>query len=159
MKDFDKDPATKRGARLQQDFEFALGGETFRLRNGLVVSSTAIDRWRDVLGRMLTVEGQEPEGHVPVEDDEFLDCFQETMRAILQPGQEAAFDRALVNDGEPLMIPDMFEVIFWAVGVVTGRPTDAPSPSSNGSTEPTTAPAESSSTAASSSPAAEASPA
>lgn len=153
MKDFDTDVSTKRGRRLTQDFEFMFGGEKLRLRNGIHVESTAIDRWRDVLARMLVPEGEEGPDHKPVEDDEFLETFQETMRAILLPGQEAAFERALVNDTAPVMIPDAFEVIFWAVGVVTGRPTDARSPSSSGSTEQTTAPATPSSTADSSSPA------
>lgn len=153
MKDFDQDPSTKRGSRLSQDFEFMFGGEKLRLRNGIHVQSTAIDRWRDVLSRMLVPEGEEPDGFKPVEDDEFLEVFQETMRAILLPGQEAAFERALVNDQAPVMIPDAFEVIFWAVGVVTGRPTDAPSPSSSGSTAPTTELDTPSSTDASSSPA------
>lgn len=157
MKDFDRDETTKRGTRLSQDFEFKLGGETFRLRNGLAITSKVLDRWRDVLGRMLTAEADQKPDFKVVEDDEFLDCFQETMRAILAPGQDAAFERALVNDAEPLMIPDAFEVCFWAVGVVTGRPTDASSPSSSGSTTPTTEPAEPSSTDDSSSPAAEAS--
>ncbi len=152
MKDFDTDQGTKRGLRLAQNFDFKLGGETFQLRRGLAVGGHVLDQWRDVLRRMLaTDEEQAAEGYVEVDDDEFLDCFRNTMGALLEPGQQAALERLLANDIEPLMIPDAFEVCFWAVGVVTGRPTDASTPSSNGSTPPTTEPGESSSTADSSS--------
>lgn len=153
MKDFDTDQTTKRGTRLAQSFDFKLGGETFQLRRGLQVGGHSLDRWRDVLKRMLATEEEEAkEGFVEVDDDEFVDCFRETMIAILEPGQQAALERILANEVEPLMIPDAFEVCFWAVGVVTGRPTDASTPSSNGSTPQTGEPLDPSSTDASSSP-------
>jgi hypothetical protein len=153
VKDFDTDQTTKRGTRLAQSFDFKLGGETFQLRRGLQVGGHALDRWRDVLGRMLADEEEraKPE-HAEVDDEEFLDVFRETMSGLLEPGQQAAFERVLGNETEPLMIPDAFEVCFWAVGVVTGRPTDASMPSFNGSTLPTPEPDDSSSTADSSSP-------
>lgn len=163
-KDFDTDPTTRRGSRLALDREFTLGGETFRVRTALKVGSTALDRWRGVLGRMTaqakydrSEEAGEtpeplPEGHSEVEDDEFMETFRETMGAILEPGQETALDRVISSETAPLMVSDAFEVCFWAVGVVTGRPTDASRLSSSGSTTPTTEPDSPSLTAASSSP-------
>lgn len=138
-----------------QDASFKLGGETFKLRTGLAVGSTALDHWRDVLARM-TAEDAEREvpGFKDVDDDEFVAAFRATMLALLEPGQEVAFDRILSADADdPIMVPDAFEVCFWAVGVVTGRPTVASAPSSNGSTPPSTEPATPSSTGDSSSPA------
>lgn len=160
MKDFDTDQGTKRGTRLAQSFDFKLGGETFQLRRGLQVGGHALDRWRDVLSRMLAddeaqakwAETHDGKEYVDVEDDEFLEAFVETMTALLEPGQQAALERVLANDAEPIMIPDAFEVCFWAVGVVTGRPTDASMPSSNGSTPPTPEQPATSSTDDSSSP-------
>lgn len=159
MKDFDTDQATKRGQRLAQSFDFKLAGETFSLRRGLQVGGHALDRWRDVLARMLAdedaraawAETHDGAEHVEVEDEEFLDVFRETMSSLLEPGQQAALERVLGQEIEPIMIPDAFEVCFWAVGVVTGRPTDASMPSSNGSTPPTPEPPDSSSTDESSS--------
>ena len=156
-KNFDTDGSTKRGARLAQDGEFVLGGETFKLRRGLAVGNTALDQWRDVLRRMTAAEDEREDGFVDVEDAEFLDAFRSTMLALLEPGQAATFERVLANEEAPVMIPDAFEVCFWAVGVVTGRPTAASPPSSNGSATPTEEPDESSSTDGSSSPAAAAS--
>jgi hypothetical protein len=165
-KDFDTDPTTRRGSRLALDREFTLGGETFRVRTALKVGSTALDRWRGVLGRMTAqarfenAEAEEgatpaplPADHREVEDDEFMETFRETMGAILEPGQEVALDRVISSETAPLMVSDAFEVCFWAVGVVTGRPTDASRLSSSGSTTPTTEPVSPSLTAGSSSPA------
>lgn len=174
-KDFDSDPNTRRGGRLALDREFKLGGESFRLRSGLKVGGDALEDWRDVLGRMTRqsafdraeaaqIEDQSlpapvplPEGHTVVQDEEFVPVAHATLHALLAPGQETALDRVLANDESPIMIPDLFEVVFWAVGVVTGRPTDASSPSSSGSTTPTTEPVTPSSTDDSSSPEAAAS--
>lgn len=157
-KNFDTDGSTQRGTRLAQDGEFTLGGETFKLRRGLAVGSHALDQWRDVLGRMTAEEDERGADYVKVEDEEFLDAFRNTMQALLEPGQTVAFERILSAEAiDPIMIGDAFEVCFWAVGVVTGRPTDASVPSSNGSTPQSTEPDTDSSTVASSSPAAAAS--
>lgn len=153
-KNFDTDPDGKRGWRLGQTFTFILGGEELELRRGLHIGSTVLDRWQGVLGRFLAddEERAKPEW-VKVGDDEFVETFRETMIAILIPGSRAAFERVLENEQEPLMIPDCVELLLWAVPVVTGgRPTQAPSPSSDGSTAPTPEPDAASSTDASSSP-------
>jgi hypothetical protein len=154
-RNFDTDPDSKRGARLAQDFAFTIGGESLELRHGVAIGSTALDRWSDVLDRFLADEDEKakPEWR-KVEDDEFLETFRDTMFSILVPGSQAAFERVLANETDPLMIPDAVELLIWAVQVVTGgRPTEASSPSSDGSTAPTPEPDAASSTDASSSPA------
>lgn len=154
-RNFDTDPESKRGSRLAQDFSFTIGGESLELRHGVAIGSTALDRWSEVLDRFLASDEEKakPEWR-KVEDDEFLETFRDTMFAILVPGSQAAFERVLANETDPLMIPDAVELLIWAVQVVTGgRPTEASSPSSGGSTAPTPEPAAASSTGGSSSPA------
>lgn len=159
--DFDADG--NRGRRLKQEFTFTLGGETFELRHGLKVGSTVLDRWAPALDKMrATPEEQETwaedhggEQYVRVDDDEFLEIWQDAMLGMLRPGQEVALERVLANDLEPIMLPDLVEVILWAVRTVTGsRPTEASPDSSPGSATPSTEPEDSSSRGASSSPAA-----
>lgn len=152
---FDTDPDGKRGYRLGQTFTFIVGGEELELRRGLAIGSTVLDRWQSVLDRFLAApeDRTEEKGWHKVEDDEFVETFRETMLSILVPGSRGAFERVLANEAEPLMIPDAVELLLWAVPVVTGgRPTGAPSPSSDGSTAPTPEPAVASSTGGSSSP-------
>lgn len=162
MRDFDTDQASARGRRLGQDFTFTLGGETFELRHGLKVGSTALNEWDPVLDRMLAKpddiaawpETHDGEAWKLVDDDEFLIVWRETMLGILKPGQEAALERILADEVSPLMLPDMIETIMHAVRVVTGsRPTGASSASSGGSTAPNPERADSSSRGDSSSPA------
>lgn len=152
MQNFDTDG--NRAARLTQEFKFALGGEDFELRHGLKIGSTILDGWHPVLERMMTDEAGRGDGYEPVSDEEFVAIWRATMIGLLLPGQEAAVDRVLANETEPVTIPDLVDVILWAVRTVAGgRPTEALSASSNGSTTPNTEPGDSSSREESSSPA------
>lgn len=151
VRNFDTDAQGKRGARLAQHFRFVLGGAELELRRGLKVGSEALDAWWPMLARM-SQDDDAPDAK-PVGDDEFLDTWRDTMHALLIPGQEMVLQRVLENELEPVMLPDLVEVMIWAVRTVTGsRPTDASSASSNGSTAPSTEPAGTSSPDASSSP-------
>lgn len=165
VKDFDTDQDGTRGSRLAQEFGFTLGGETFELRHGLRVGSTALARWAPTLDRMRAPRDDETmkewqeanpgEEFKRVDDDEFLEVWTETMHTLLRPGQEIALERVLANEEEPLMLPDLVEVILWAVRTVTGgRPTEASPASSDGSAAQSTEPDDTSSKGASSSPAA-----
>jgi hypothetical protein len=141
----------RRGARLAQHFRFVLGGQEFTLRRGLKVGSDALDAWWPMLARMSADE--DAPDVVPVGDPEFLETWRATMLALLVPGQDAVLEQVLENEVEPVMLPDLVEVMIWAVRTVTGnRPTDASSASSNGSTAPSTEPVATSSPVASSSP-------
>lgn len=153
MQNFDTDG--QRGARLSSEFRFTLGGEDFELRHGLKIGSSVLDGWHPVLDRMMTPEEERGEGYVPVSDDEFVEIWRHAMVGLLLPGQAGAVDRVLANESEPVSIPDLVDVILWAVRTVSGgRPTEASSASSNGSTAPSTEPGDSSSKDESSSPAA-----
>lgn len=152
MQDFDTIGA--RGSRLSNEFKFKLGGEDFELRHGLKIGSTILDGWHPVLERMMTADADRGDDYVPVDDEEFIAIWRSTMLGLLLPGQEAAIDRVLANESEPVMIPDLVDVILWAVQTVAGgRPTEASSASSDGSPAPNTEPAASSSKDESSSPA------
>ncbi len=153
VKNFDTDASGKRGSRLSAQFQFVLGGVELELRRGLKVGSDALDQWWPMLARMGVDEDTAGPDHKPVGDDEFLEVWRETMHSLLVPGQETALERILANEVEPVMLPDLVEVMIWAVRTVTGsRPTDASSASSNGSTAPSTVPAATSSPDVSSSP-------
>lgn len=159
IKDFDTDATGLRGSRLSQDFKFRLGGETFELRHGLKVGSEVLNEWDPLLARMRTPLEERGEGYEPVDDEEFLEVWTRAMHGLLQPGQAATLERVLGDEVEPVMLPDLVEVILWAVRTVTGgRPTEASSASSTGSTTPSTEPDDSSSKDASSSPEADPSP-
>jgi hypothetical protein len=149
-KDFDRDG--QRAARLALDRDFIIGGEHFKLRSGVDITSKAIDAWRAMFRQLLDDEAP------PVPDDEFLATFYGTMEALLMPDDVERFKAACApRDVDPITVEDAFELVFWAVGVVTGRPTAASTPSADGPTQPTTAPSSSPSTPDSSSPEAQAS--
>lgn len=153
MQNFDTEG--RRGERLSSEFKFKLGTEDFELRHGLKIGSTILDGWHPVLERMMTPEEERGDGYEPVSDDEFVAIWRATMIGLLLPGQEGAVDRVLGNETEPVSIPDLVDVILWAVRTVAGgRPTEASSASSNGSTAPSTEPEDTSSKDESSSPAA-----
>jgi hypothetical protein len=146
------DQEGQRAARLALDRDFIIAGEHFRLRSGVDITSKAIDEWRLMFRQLLDDDAP------PVPDDEFLATFYGTMGALLMPDDVDRFKAACApRDDDPITVEDAFELVFWAVGIATGRPTAASTPSSVGPTQPTTAPSSSPSTPDSSSPAAAAS--
>lgn len=152
-KDFDRDPTSQRAARLALDREFTVAGAHFKLRSGVdLVKAPQIDRWRVMFAQLVDPDAP------PVDDDDFLATFYATMEVMLEPEDVERFKETCgPGTADPITVEDAFELVFWSVGQVTGRPTRVSSPSAPGLTTPTTEPGPDASTSPSSTPVVEAS--
>lgn len=116
MKNFD----VAREERAKADRSFQIGGETFTRKIG--VAPESIIPWT----QFVTGEAE------PSELDMIALC-DETVTALLEEGQEKNWQK--VRDPKlknPLTVQDITGVIMWMLGEIAGRPTGAPSDSSDG---------------------------
>lgn len=133
MHDFDE-ARRARDERDRDERTFKAGGVEFVHR--LAVPPETTLRWTQAITEEITLT-----------EAEWLGVLDETIVAILEPGQKEAWDRVRSADVEhPLTIADLREILRWLLSRVTGRPTGEESgSSSNGSPSATTSKAGSSS--------------
>lgn len=117
MKDFD----AVRVIREEADRQFRIGGHTFTYKPA--VAPEVMMEWM----RAVT-------GEATLDEQGWLNLFDSTTLAILEPGQEETW--AKVRDRgvpHPMNLADLREVLAWLIEESTGRPTGEPPGSSNGS--------------------------
>lgn len=136
MHDFD----VERKKREERDRSFKIGGEEFVYKPA--VAPEVLLKWSQVA-----------EGQVLTTNDEWLGELDNTIVAMLEPGQAEKWAKVRAPDvAHPINVADLQDVVQWLVEQVVSRPTGQPSVSSAG--PPATATA---STGGSSSQAAQAS--
>ena len=116
MKDFDE----ARREREEKDRSFTIGGEEFIRRPA--VAPERILRFNQATG-----------GEVELGEQEWLDVYDETILAMIEPGQEAKWQK--VRDPElpnPLTLADLGALIRWLFEEMASRPTGPSSDSSDG---------------------------
>lgn len=122
MKDFD----AARREREKRDRSFTIGGQEFTRKVGLRPEELLL--WNEA------TSGEK----VPTEK-EWIDVYDETVLAMLEPGQEDKWTQVRADQANPLTVHDLLELIKWLLTELSGRPTGQPSDSSDGldSTETT----------------------
>lgn len=116
MRDFDE----IRREREQRDRSFRIGGEEFTYKAS--VAPEVLVRWNSAATAELELT-----------ETEWLELFDETTLAILDPGQQEKWERVRAVGGDhPLNIGDMRAVIQFLIEEATGRPTGPPAGSSPG---------------------------
>lgn len=116
MKDFDE----AREERAKTDRTFTVAGEQFTRRPA--VAPETILHWN-----------QATSGEIDLTEQEWLDVYDETILAMLEPGQEEKW--ASVRDAgieNPLTVADLTAIIRWLFEEMAGRPTGPSSDSSDG---------------------------
>lgn len=119
MKDFDRE----RRQRQETDRRILIGGRELSYRAS--VAPEVVLRWNQAATGEL--------GELTEED--WLRLFDETIVALLDPGQDDAWQEIRDPRGDdPLNLADMRAVLAYLMEAATGRPTGEPSGSSNGGT-------------------------
>lgn len=117
MQDFDKE----RDARASSDRRIKIGGREFGYR--AAVAPEAILSWNDAVT-----------GKTELDENGWLELFDRTILAILDPGQDDAWREVRAADRDhPLNLDDIKAVLHFLIAEATGRPTGEPSGSSPGS--------------------------
>lgn len=115
MKDFDE----ARAEREKAERTFKLGGETFVHR--VAVAPEKILRWN-----------QASFGEIEMDEAKWIELYDETVLALIEPGQEEKWAKVRDQDAEhPIGMASLNAVIEWLFVEVSGRPTGPPSDSSD----------------------------
>lgn len=115
MKNLDE----KRLERVKRDRSFTIGGQEFERKVG--VRPEDILRWNEATG-----------GEVVPTEAEWIEIYDETVLALLAPGQEDKWREVRAIDDNPLTVHDLLELIAYLLSEATGRPTGPSSDSSDG---------------------------
>ncbi len=115
MKDFD----AARKEREQRDRGFLIGGEKFVRRAGLRPEEILL--WNEATS-----------GEKAPTEKQWIEVYDETILAMLEPGQDEKWEAVRANTESPLTVSDLLELIKWLLSEMTGRPTGPPSDSSAG---------------------------
>lgn len=117
MKDFDQE----RQARVNRERTFRIGGEEFTYRPA--VSPEALLPYNTAIT-----------GDSRPSEAEWIELYDETIRALLDPGQEEKWATVRNPDVEnPISIQDLSGLLQWLLEEQVGRPTGQPSDSSTSS--------------------------
>lgn len=158
MKDFD----TSRNTRLSRERSFKIGGEVFTYRPSVAPESILgwsrmtggefnlkDEQGKPVLGPQVPMRDAKGElmfnklGELlyrpgdpisTLSEQDAIRVYDQTILAFMEPGQDEKWQKVRNADAEnPLSVQDLSDLIQWLFEEVSGRPTEQPSGSSNGS--------------------------
>lgn len=112
MKDFDTD----RVHRVQRDRKFQIGGEEFTYLPS--VRPEAMADWNEGVT-----------GEVELGERKWLELFDSTIIALLEPGQEEKWRSVRENADPAINLQDLQDLMKWLLAEQSGRPTGSPSDS------------------------------
>lgn len=117
-KNFDTGRLARR--KSEDDRTFQLGGETFVIRPG--IRPEALAPYDDIGTETTTAQ--------------VLEIVDDLMETLISPddGAHERYRAVRANEVDPIELPDLLDVVQWAVEVYTDRPTGRPSVSEAGST-------------------------
>lgn len=115
MKNFDE----ARLERAERDRTFVIGGQELVRRVG--VRPDDILHWNQATG-----------GEIVPTEQEWIEIYDETVIALLEPGMEEKWAAVRSITDNPLTVHDLLELIGYLLSEETGRPTGQPSDSSAG---------------------------
>lgn len=118
MKNFDESRYQERSTRPASERTFVIGGQSFLLRSAVRP---------EVLARLDEVDMEAPGQVIAAVDSIIVDCLTEADREKWRQVRTTDDEATLIS------LQDLTELLQWVMGALSGRPTERPSDSSDGS--------------------------
>jgi hypothetical protein len=135
MRDFDKEREATLAGMSVEDRQFRVRGQVFTV--SLNVRPEVVASWDDLNPGMLVTEGEGDEAYErPLTSVEFIGRVDDVLCQFLEGDGPKRWRKLRERDTDPVTYPELQEIMKLAVRVVTGRPLEVPSASSD-TPEPT----------------------